>query len=48
MDMSAQFANRIGALVASRAGAMPDLRNELLALRAEYQRPQPVVKSRGH
>ncbi len=31
------YANRIGALVASRAGAMPDIREELAALKAEPQ-----------
>ena len=33
---SAEFANRVGALVASRPGAMPVLTNELAALRHEF------------
>lgn len=33
---SAEFANRVGALVASRPGAMPVLTDELAALRREY------------
>lgn len=33
---SAEFANRVGALVASRAGAMPVLTEELAALRREF------------
>lgn len=34
---SARFANRVGALVASRAGAMPPLVDEFAALKAEWQ-----------
>jgi fructokinase len=34
---SIEFANRVGALVASRPGAMPNLRDELAALRRELQ-----------
>jgi fructokinase len=32
LETSAAFANRVGGLVASRAGAMPDLRSELQGL----------------
>ena len=35
LETTLHYANRIGALVASRAGAMPDLRNEIAALQAE-------------
>ena len=36
IESSAQFANRVGALVASRAGAMPMLKDELAALQREF------------
>jgi fructokinase len=35
LETTLHYANRIGALVASRAGAMPDLREEIAALKAE-------------
>lgn len=35
LETTLHYANRIGALVASRAGAMPDLRAEIAALKAE-------------
>ncbi len=34
---SAEFANRVGAMVASRAGAMPDLRREFAQLVQQYE-----------
>ena len=34
---SARFANRVGALVASRAGAMPPLVDDFAALKAEWE-----------
>ncbi len=37
LRQSAEFANRVGALVANRAGAMPDLKAEYAALRAEFR-----------
>lgn len=37
LDASADFANRVGGLVASRPGAMPDLRAEYQQLLAEFQ-----------
>lgn len=37
LDRAAKFANRVGALVASRAGAMPVLTAELAALREEFR-----------
>lgn len=37
LRQSAEFANRVGALVASRAGAMPDLVTEFAALWAEFR-----------
>jgi fructokinase len=37
LDRAAKFANRVGALVASHAGAMPVLATELAALRREFQ-----------
>lgn len=38
LSRCAEFANRVGALVASRAGAMPVLTEELAALRREFNR----------
>ncbi|MDP1798958.1 MAG: carbohydrate kinase [Planctomycetaceae bacterium] len=35
LETTLHYANRIGALVASRPGAMPDLRDEIAALKAE-------------
>ena len=36
LDRSLHLANRVGSLVASAAGAMPDYRGELAALRREF------------